>query len=75
MKKFIYLSLLLISTQTFAGNTVEFDEATEIKCAQEAERLGCQSDDDDHMMSCLRKKQNALTQDCREMFTIRSNNQ
>jgi hypothetical protein len=71
MKQIFILASMLMSAPTLASNTIEFDEALEVKCYQEAERLGCRDDDEKKLDQCLERKSHSFSEDCKEMLTIK----
>ena len=72
MKHFILLSLLSLSAMsTYAG---EYDMRYEVKCAAEAEKIGCQGTDA-QITSCLDMKKQNLSNECSQLHESKKKEQ
>lgn len=65
--------LALVSTHSYAAK-MEFDEAQEIKCNEEAKVLNCLNAKGEDDQKCLTSKKAQLTPDCQELHTTKSKN-
>lgn len=75
MMKLILFFALTVSWNSFAEPlTVEFDEATEIKCHAEIKFFKCTNNADEEMPECVESNKSKLSPDCRKIHdTMRTN--
>lgn len=68
-----YLSLALalsLSATAFAQKTVEFDEAQEKVCHEEARKAGCVKGNEAAGVACLKTNKSKLPQKCHQILGI-----
>jgi hypothetical protein len=75
MKTIFAFIALTISGHSFSAPTIlEFDEATEMKCHGEAQKLKCITQMGEENSQCLESNKTKLSQDCQKMHEIKMTN-
>jgi Skp family chaperone for outer membrane proteins len=72
MKKLFCLSLLGLSFQLLAAPVQEFDEATEIRCYNEARALSCLDKNGEQVSACLTQKKAKLSSECQTLHEAKT---
>jgi hypothetical protein len=75
MKSIIVLYLAFASLSLFAEPPViEFDEAQEIKCHAEINKIGCTDTSDKESLSCVEMRKTKLTSNCKAIHDTKMSN-
>lgn len=73
MKKFVMLMVLALPTLSMAGSEIEFDQALEIKCHQEATNAKCIDKAGEPNFSCIEKNvDKKVSSECKSLYRANS---
>ncbi len=72
MKFIILMTVLSLSQVSFANTKIEFDEAAEKVCYEEAKKAGCVKGDNSANSSCVKARKSRVPTKCHQILGISS---